>query len=90
DKDIEVLTSFSNDIICELSGDAFRLTQILINLMSNAIKFTHKGHVTLDVSTEVKDNIILARFIISDSGCGMTEETIELIRNPFQQADTST
>ncbi|WP_341206143.1 response regulator [uncultured Psychrosphaera sp.] len=90
DKDIEVLTSFSNDIICELSGDAFRLTQILINLMSNAIKFTHKGHVTLDVNTEVKDNIILARFVISDSGCGMTEETIELIRNPFQQADTST
>jgi signal transduction histidine kinase/CheY-like chemotaxis protein len=90
DKDIEVLTSFSDDITCELSGDSFRLTQILINLMSNAIKFTNQGHVTLDVKTHEENDKILTQFIVSDSGCGMTEETIELIRNPFQQADTST
>jgi len=90
DKDIEVLTSVSDDIICELSGDSFRLTQVLINLISNAIKFTTKGHVTLDIKTIEQDNKVLTHFVVSDTGCGMTEETIELIRNPFQQADTST
>lgn len=90
DKDIQVLTSISDDIIPELSGDAFRLTQILINLISNAIKFTNEGHVTLDIETEEKEDAVLAKFTVTDTGCGMTEETIELIRNPFQQADTST
>ncbi|WP_299265759.1 hybrid sensor histidine kinase/response regulator [uncultured Psychrosphaera sp.] len=90
DKDIQVLTSISDDVISELSGDAFRLTQILINLISNAIKFTSEGRVTLDIATAEQDDVVLAKFTVTDTGCGMSEETIELIRNPFQQADTST
>ena len=67
-------------------GDPYRLKQVLINILGNAIKFTQKGSVTLKVTLKRK----LVSFSITDTGIGMSEEQVETIFEPFMQADTST
>jgi PAS domain S-box-containing protein len=71
-------------------GDAFRLRQIFMNLLTNAIKFTPKGHI--HVITALKNETKTSQTIyceIKDTGIGMTEEQIERATEPFMQADTS-
>jgi CheY-like chemotaxis protein len=74
-----------------LQGDPIRLRQVLINLLTNAVKFTQTGAVKvssyIDSST---DSSITVHFEVRDSGIGMTPEQIELIKEPFMQADSST
>ena len=65
--------------------DAMRLKQILINLCSNAIKFTTRGHVELTISTE-KDTLL---FKITDSGIGMSETQLQQVFESFTQGDSS-
>lgn len=69
-------------------GDEVRIRQILNNILGNAVKFTKKGSVTMDVSWERKEN--RARFLvkISDTGIGIREEDLEKIFLSFQQVDT--
>lgn len=69
-------------------GDPFRLRQIIINLTSNAIKFTERGEVEVSVSPEGTDGIIL--FTVNDTGIGIPKEIVEEIFKPFTQADSST
>ena len=71
-----------------ITTDPMRLKQILINLCSNAIKFTDKGSVSLTVNYKAEDNSM--RFLIKDSGIGMTDEHIKSLFKPFKQADSST
>jgi len=68
--------------------DPTYLKQVLINLCSNAIKFTHKGHVVVNVSCD--DQFKTIRFDVIDSGIGMTAEEVQHVFNPFTQADTTT
>ncbi len=74
-----------------MSGDPIRLTQILINLGGNAIKFTEKGEVLMSVRSETlstgKYNLI---FTIRDTGIGMTQDQLKHLCEPFSQGDTST
>ena len=75
-------------------ADPVRLRQVLGNLISNAIKFTHKGHVIISVE-EIKDADIpkdkaLMKFSVEDTGIGMSEEAQSKIFEKFQQADNST
>ncbi|MDR0654250.1 MAG: response regulator [Synergistaceae bacterium] len=73
-----------------LCGDSTRLSQILINFISNALKFTESGGVTLDVREISRDSEkILLRFAVTDTGIGMSDETISRIFSPFEQADSS-
>ncbi len=74
-----------------LIGDAMRLNQVLLNLVSNAIKFTESGSVNVAVSAkpEPAGNIRLT-FAVRDSGIGMTEEQQHLLFRSFSQADNST
>lgn len=75
----------------ELVGDPLRLQQILSNLISNAIKFTEQGEVKLSVSSSpAGDNRVSMRFVLSDTGIGMSEETVAGLFQPFSQADSST
>ena len=72
-------------------GDALRIRQILINLMSNAIKFTEQGTVTLSCSTETwLNNTHALTFVINDTGIGMSKSTIDKLFERFEQADNST
>lgn len=71
-------------------GDPKRLEQILLNLLTNAIKFTKEGEVSLSIRlvAKVKEQHIL-EFSIKDSGIGMTEDQLERLFIPFNQADSS-
>lgn len=90
EQQIEILTKrtgLPGDI--EILADRHRLKQILLNLASNAIKFTSRGSVTLEYElthSETKNRCI-AKFAVTDTGIGMCEEQTESIFNPFSQAD---
>ncbi|WP_191600466.1 hybrid sensor histidine kinase/response regulator [Marinomonas algicola] len=71
-------------------GDELRINQVLMNLVSNAIKFTHTGGVTLHVKIEGKSNDDLLVFIIQDTGIGIETSKIESLFDAFSQEDTST
>jgi signal transduction histidine kinase/CheY-like chemotaxis protein/HPt (histidine-containing phosphotransfer) domain-containing protein len=69
-------------------GDPLRLKQILINLVGNAIKFTEKGHVVIEVrSGIVAGNKTILDFRITDTGIGISEENLEIIFDEFVQAE---
>ena len=70
--------------------DALRLRQILLNLLSNACKFTKNGNVTLHVARSVKDTQQFLEFAVTDTGIGMTPEQIGRLFEEFSQADVST
>ncbi len=73
------------------AGDALRIRQILTNLMSNALKFTDTGHVTLRVVLlESTDSIQLIRFMVSDTGIGISPASLSRLFQPFTQAEQST
>jgi signal transduction histidine kinase/CheY-like chemotaxis protein len=77
----------------DLMGDVFRINQVLINLCSNAIKFTETGGVDVVISMTKEqntDNHYAVLFKISDTGLGMEESEISNLFNKFSQADTST
>ncbi|MDR6784215.1 signal transduction histidine kinase [Pedobacter africanus] len=72
-------------------ADSLRLNQILMNLIGNAIKFTHEGSVTLSVEIlNHKGNNLQIRFSVIDTGIGIAEENIEKIFETFEQADEQT
>lgn len=73
-------------------GDQFRLNQILTNLLSNALKFTNSGKITLniDLKQKIDEQHAVLTFSVSDTGIGMSEEEIQKLFTPFTQADIST
>ncbi|MCP5480980.1 MAG: CHASE domain-containing protein [Spirochaetales bacterium] len=74
----------------EVLGDPYRLRQVLVNLLSNALKFTAQGSVELEVGVSAKDEeTIMVRFVVSDSGIGVPPEKREAIFDHFTQADMS-
>ena len=89
-KNIELLYSVQQDIPFELIGDELRLRQTLLNLVANAVKFTHKGHVIVDVKllTSSPETSVLM-FSVTDTGTGIDPATQRIIFDSFNQADTS-
>ncbi|MDO5560702.1 MAG: response regulator [Oscillospiraceae bacterium] len=74
-----------------LMGDPLRLNQILINLLSNSVKFTDEGNIVLTIEQKaLKDNKVYIRFMVSDSGCGMSEDMLKRIFHPFEQENSQT
>lgn len=71
-----------------INSDATRLKQILINIASNAVKFTEQGLISLDITYDTNSQSI--EFAIKDSGIGMSEHEIERVFKPFEQADATT
>jgi two-component system, sensor histidine kinase and response regulator len=72
-------------------GDPGRLRQVLVNLVSNAVKFTEEGEVVICVNVEEeRDDIFLIRFQVSDTGIGIRPEERERLFQSFSQADAST
>ncbi|KAB2965735.1 ATP-binding protein [Zoogloea sp.] len=80
-----------DDLPVSLLGDSMRLMQALLNLTSNAIKFTRKGAVTLRIVREQEDDAaVLIRFEVIDTGIGISPEAQNRLFSPFEQADAST
>ncbi|MEC0226126.1 response regulator [Paenibacillus alba] len=90
-KRIELMLDTSMDLPDIVSGDPFRLEQVLINLSNNAIKFTQDGYIRLKVQLEeyVEEGVIIS-FAVEDSGIGISKEQLSQLFLPFSQADTST
>lgn len=90
-KEIQILLEMSKTIPAYVYGDPTRLTQVLTNLMGNAIKFTEKGEVKLVVeSLELKDKKVEINFAIIDSGIGISHQQLEHIFDSFSQANSDT
>ena len=89
--DVELILAPFSERRYALVGDYLRLEQVLINLIGNALKFTHKGEIEVRASTiEVDAKRVVLEFSVRDTGIGMTEEQINKLFNPFVQADGST
>nr|WP_319394408.1 response regulator [uncultured Desulfobacter sp.] len=91
EKDIELIFEISVDVPVLLKGDPLRLGQILLNLASNAVKFTPRGEIKIHSSVrERKGDTVLLYFSVKDTGIGMTETQKEQLFQAFSQADMST
>ena len=91
EKQLEFLISVSDQVPAGLVGDPLRLTQILMNLCNNAIKFTEDGEVVLAVEeTERSEGQVRLLFSVKDTGIGIKEDQLPALFQPFTQADAST
>jgi CheY-like chemotaxis protein len=91
EKKLELIYYIDPTINSYIFGDGFRLRQILVNLIGNAIKFTEKGEILVQVaiSNQEGESVIL-EFSVKDSGIGIPSNKIEALFNPFTQVDAST
>lgn len=88
EKGLEFSVQFADDLPMVVNGDPTRLRQVLSNLLDNAIKFTDKGSISLDVS--MSDDHESISFSLKDTGIGMNQDQLSRIFEPFIQADQST
>jgi len=89
-KGIELIPIIETNIPKFIIGDPIRLRQILTNLVSNAVKFTSEGHVSIHVSTEKQNNLLTElKIVVQDTGTGIPADRIENLFQAFSQADTS-
>ena len=91
DKGIELIYFIHNNLPLIYKGDPVRLQQIILNLISNAVKFTIEGEVLVEVSklAETEDRINL-KFSVKDTGIGISKENQKKLFKSFSQAETST
>ncbi|HEY0820702.1 MAG TPA: ATP-binding protein [Rhizobacter sp.] len=90
-KGLVLSASAADDLPAAVEGDVTRVRQVLVNLTSNAIKFTHRGEVSLRVSRAGphRPEAVWLRFEVQDTGVGVEPEARERIFRPFSQADGS-
>lgn len=91
EKNLELVEVYDNKIPPILVGDLLRLNQITLNLISNAVKFTHKGKIKLTIKLlhEDQENVTI-EFVVSDSGIGIADNKLNSIFNLFEQAEINT
>jgi len=90
-KGLELLCDIGPGVPEVMRGDSNRLCQVVVNLVGNAIKFTDKGNVLLDVQVEAEDGALrMLHFLVADTGIGIAAEKQQIIFDSFSQADSST
>lgn len=91
-KNIDILFNINDNIQENLFGDHGKLRQVLSNILGNAVKFTHKGHILINVrlleNSEEKDRIML-EFSVTDTGIGISEDNLAYLFTPFNQLETT-
>jgi PAS domain S-box-containing protein len=91
EKNIELLYNFDHGTPSVISGDVTRLRQILINLISNGVKFTERGEVFVSVSAEIlEQNKYKLSFAVKDTGMGIPKDKMNRLFRAFSQVDSST
>jgi PAS domain S-box-containing protein len=91
EKNLELIKIYDKNIPEVIVGDPVRLHQVILNLVSNAVKFTSEGTITVSVKmlNEEEDNVTI-EFAISDTGIGISDEKMETVFEVFQQASSGT
>ncbi len=89
EKDIDFLIDAPKFLPTSIIGDPLRVEQILLNLCSNAIKFTKGGRVVVSLRVSTTEHTVSLEFSVQDSGIGMSQEQLDLLFQTFQQADSS-
>ncbi|WP_281543225.1 ATP-binding protein [Maribacter aestuarii] len=91
DKNVHLQATIDPEIPHTLLGDPSKLSQILLNLMGNAIKFVEKGHIKLTIDLkQKKGTAYVLNFKVADTGIGISEPQLKTIFESYKQADTST
>ena len=88
-KGLEFLVTLDPDVPRSLRGDSYRITQILTNLVYNAVKFTHHGTIMVRASLEAADPKPTVRLSVSDTGIGIEPSALPALFESFSQVDTS-
>src|SRR4051812_39360600 len=86
-KDVELRSRFDDAVPAGIMGDSARLRQVLLNLLSNAAKFTEQGEIVVDVHTEAGDHLSIA---VRDTGIGIPGDRMDRLFGSFSQVDAST
>ncbi len=90
DKDLRLDVEYAFPLPRTIRTDPVRLKQVLVNLVGNAVKFTERGGVRINVRcTQRSGTDPIMQFVVTDTGIGMTEEQMDSIFQPFTQADTT-
>ncbi|MGH1461022.1 MAG: ATP-binding protein [Neptuniibacter sp.] len=90
DKGLELIPIISSDVPIKLLGDPVRVKQVISNLVSNAVKFTNSGYVTVQVCSKfLSSNECKLEIIVEDTGTGIPEDRLKNLFKAFTQADTS-
>src|SRR5690606_5444871 len=92
-KGLELLCRIAPDVPANLLGDPNRLRQIVVNLVSNAVKFTAEGEVSVDVSLVERienDRCAVIHLAVQDTGIGIAKDKIDAVFEAFRQSDSST
>jgi len=87
EKNIDLVVNYAPDVGRYYYGDSLRITQVLTNLMGNAIKFTEKGEIGIHITKVATHRL---KFEVKDTGIGLTQEQIDKLFQSFSQADGST
>ncbi|MFK7806068.1 MAG: response regulator, partial [Anaerolineae bacterium] len=90
-KEVELLLMYQESVPNWIKGDATRIRQIVVNLISNAVKFTESGEIQLIVSAEpAPDDNLLLQFDVKDTGIGIPADRMNRLFQSFSQVDSST
>lgn len=91
EKNLRFIYHLADEIPAKLIGDPLRLGQIITNLVSNAVKFTHRGEIRVEVTEEKrKEDQICLKFSVIDTGIGISTENKKYLFEAFTQSDSST
>lgn len=91
EKGIELIFNIEHGVRANYLGDPMRISQILLNMMSNAVKFTDEGSISINVRSQDVDSAkTMLQFEVKDSGIGLTQEQVNKLFKSYSQADTST
>jgi len=90
EKNLELMVRMQPDLPASYIGDVGRFRQIMTNLVGNALKFTHFGHVLVDISGEEHADQVDLLIRIEDTGIGIPADKLDQVFNKFEQADSTT